>query len=60
MRQVFIIMKNINNNKSRSLQLPLLQHCDLLELRVVPAHFLTKRLNGPPIKYLGLVNYLIN
>ena len=34
MRQVFIIMKNIDNNKSRSLQLPLLQNCDLLELRV--------------------------
>ena len=24
------------------------------------AHFLTNNLNGPPIKYLGLINYLIN
>ena len=29
-------------------------------MKVVHAHFLTKHLNRPPIKYLGLINYLIN
>jgi hypothetical protein len=29
-------------------------------LNVVHAHFLTNNLNGPPIKYLGLIDYLIN
>ena len=29
-------------------------------LKLVHAHFLTNNLNGPPMKYLGLINYLIN
>ena len=28
--------------------------------QVVHAHFLTNNLNGPPIKYLGLIDYLLN